>query len=199
MKKAVLAAIFLLLATVLPAAAQGPYVGIAGGLNIVHDSDVDLPDDNPEIEYDYGFGFNITAGMHFAPVRLELEFGYNNADVDEINSDNFVYEVDDADVTVMSYMLNGYYDMAMASAPVSPFFGVGLGFLNGEFDGPGGEDDDTVFGYQLTAGITSHLNQYLDLDVYYRFQSTFDDFEIEGGDVEYNASLVFAGLRYHFY
>jgi outer membrane immunogenic protein len=189
MKKVVLAALFLLLATVLPAAAQGPYVGVAGGLNIVHDSDVDTPLGSGEIEYDYGFGFNVTGGMHFAPIRLELEFGYNQADVDDGG---------DADLTIMSYMLNGYYDMAMGTAPISPFLGFGLGFINGEFDGIGGEDDDTVFGYQATVGVTSHLNQYLDLDVYYRFQSTFDDFEIEDADVEYSASLIFAGLRYHF-
>lgn len=185
MKKAIVAALFLLLATVLPAAAQGPYLGIGGGLNIVHDADYGPG----EIEFDYGYGFNVTGGMHFTPVRLELEFGYNNADVDDGG---------DADLTIMSYMLNGYYDMAMGTAPISPFLGVGLGFLYGEAEEDDFDDDDTIFGYQLTAGITSHLNQYLDLDVYYRFQSGFDDFEIAGADLEYSASLIFAGLRYHF-
>ena len=194
MKKGVLAALILCLASVLPAAAaQGPYVGVAGGLAIVHDSDIeDLPGiDDRDAEFDVGFGFNVSAGMRFDQMRCDAEFGLNNADFDNIEGGGV-----DGDVTTMSFMLNGYYDLKIP-APVTPFFGVGLGFINGEFEVEGEEGDDTNFGYQLTAGVTSNINQFLDLDLYYRYQGA-PDFEDNGVEISYDSSLIFAGLRYSF-
>jgi opacity protein-like surface antigen len=189
MKKAIVAASLLCLASALPAAAaQGPYVGLGGGLAIIHDSDVDGRFTSGDVEYDLGGGFNVSAGYKFDQMRLEAEFGYNTADVDRVSGPGF-----GGDLEVMSYMVNGIYDMTVA-APVTPFFGVGLGAINGDSGG----DDDTQFGYQLTAGVTSPINEFLNLDVYYRYQGTASDFEVEGLEVSYDASLIFAGLRYNF-
>jgi len=194
MKKAVLAALFLCLASALPAAAaQGPYLGVAGGLAVVHDSDIDEvpgPDDS-DAEFDVGFGFNVAAGMRFDPVRVEAEFGLNNADMDGSEGRGLA-----GDVTTMSFMLNGYYDLKIA-APVTPFFGAGLGIINAELEVNGREGDDTNFGYQLTAGVTSNINPHLDLDIYYRYQGA-PDFEDNGIEMSYDSSLIFAGLRYSF-
>lgn len=199
MKKAIVAASLLCLASALPAAAaQGPYVGLGGGLAIIHDSDVEtfvpgFGTARGDIEYDLGGGFNISAGYKFDQMRLEAEFGYNKADVDSVSAFGFTESIS-GDIEIMSYMVNGFYDMKVA-APVTPFFGLGLGAINGD----DGDDDDTAFGYQLTAGITSPINEFLNLDVYYRYQGTFSDFEVEGVDISYDASLIFAGLRYNFF
>ena len=202
MKKALLAAAFLCLASALPtAAAQGPYVGLAGGLAIFHDSDIDVRVPgfgtvSGEVEYDIGYGFNVSAGYKFDQMRLEAEFGYNKADVDKISTAG-VTESATGDVTIMSYMINAYYDMKLA-APITPFFGVGLGMINGDLE----DEEDTVFGYQLTAGVTSPINEFLNLDVYYRYQGA-SDFEADAAgmpvDFSYDSSLVFAGLRYTFF
>jgi len=186
MKKAIVAASLLCLASALPAAAaQGPYVGLGGGLAIIHDSDTNFGGD---VEYDLGGGFNVSGGMVFDQMRLEAEFGYNAADIEDSG----------ADLTTMSYMVNGFYDMKVA-APVTPYFGLGLGFINGELDDGIIDDDDTSFAYQLTAGVTSPINQYLNLDVYYRYQGTTSDLEVFGDEISYDASLIFAGLRYNFF
>lgn len=197
MKKALLAAAFLCLASALPAAAaQGPYVGVAGGLAIVHDSDVDVPGvGSADLEYDTGFGFNVSAGMRFDQARIEAEFGVNQADLDQLSGPGGSVGLD-GDLTTMSFMVNGYYDVKMA-APVTPYFGVGLGLINGEFEIEGDEGDDTAFGYQFTAGLTAPINPLLDLDIYYRYQGS-SDFEDEGEEISYDASLIFAGIRYKF-
>jgi len=192
MKKAIVAASLLCLASALPAAAaQGPYVGIGGGLAIIHDSDTDSV--FGDMEYDLGGGFNVSGGYVFDQMRLEAEFGYNAADIDKTTGAGA-----SGDLAIMSFMVNGLYDMKIA-APVTPFVGLGLGLINGELERNGGKDDDTLFGYQLTAGVTSPINQYLNLDVYYRYQGTFSDLEVLGDDVSYDASLIFAGLRYNFF
>lgn len=207
MKKAIVAASLLCLASALPAAAaQGPYVGLGGGLAIFHDSDVEVNvpgvgTGSGDIEYDLGGGFNISAGYKFDQMRLEAEFGYNKADVDSVSTFAGTESVS-GDVEIMSYMVNGFYDMKVA-APITPFFGIGLGAINGD----AGDDDDTTFGYQLTAGVTSPINEFLNFDVYYRYQGTASDFEYSGvasgvafsGEVSYDASLIFAGLRYNFF
>lgn len=194
MKKAVLAALFLCLASALPAAAaQGPYLGIAGGLAVVHDSDIDnLPGiDDVNAEFDVGAGFNVTAGLRFDQLRFEVEFGLNNADIDNLEGGGV-----DGDITTMSYMVNGYYDWKIA-APVTPFIGVGLGLIDADFEVHGQKGQDTNFGYQVTGGVTTNLNKFLDLDIYYRYQGA-PDFKDNGAKMSYDASLIFAGLRYNF-
>lgn len=190
MKKRVLAALFLLLATVSPAAAKGPYLGAAAATAVFHDADYDGAGGG-EVEYQVGFAVNASAGMPFKPLRLELDYGYARADT----------KGEGGEFTIMSLMLNGYYDIELPSAPVSPFLGAGLGYLYGSMDGKdvlgrNVDDSDTAFGYQLTAGVTRHINDYLDLDVYYRFQSALSDFELEPFEAEYDASMLFAALRY---
>lgn len=197
MKRTILAAAFLCLAAALPAAAaQGPYVGVAGGLFIPHESDVNVPGvGSADLEYDTGFGFNVAAGMRFDQARVEAEIGWSKADLDKLSGPGGSVDLD-GDLTTMSFMVNGYYDVQIP-APVTPFFGAGLGVINGEFEIEGDEGDDTTFGYQFTAGVTTQINPALNLDIYYRYQGA-SDFEDEGDEISYDSSLVFAGIRYNF-
>lgn len=198
MKKVILAA-FLCLAWVLPASAMGPYVGVSGGLSVVHDSDLDVAGFGTfDVEYDPGYGFNLAAGYNFDPVRLEAEFGYKKADVDEISFGGVSEGVDDVDITTMSFMANGYYDFK-ASPQLTPFIGAGIGVINGEInDDEFGDTDDTVFGYQLTAGITTPINRNVNFDVYYRFLGAATDFEDGDEELSYHSSSFFAGVRVNF-
>jgi opacity protein-like surface antigen len=191
MTKAILAALFLLLATVLPAAAEGPYAGVGAAMASNHDADYDGPGGG-EVEYEWGFAVNGSIGIPFDPFRLELQYTFSQADTDD----------ERAEYNVMSLMLNGYYDFTMPSAPVSPFVGAGIGYIYGDVQGrilgmgDRIDDHDTALGYQLTAGVTRKINDYLDLDLYYRFQSSFSDFELGELEAEYQASMIFASLRY---
>lgn len=189
MKKPLLAALFLLFATVLPAAAEGPYAGVGAAMAIYHESDYDGAGGG-NVEYELGYAVKGSIGVPIHPVRLELEYTFNHADTDE----------ERGEFNVMTFMLSGYYDFAIPSAPVSPFLGAGFGYMYGHFEGNvlgrPLDDNDTVPGYQVTAGITRKINDYLDLDVYYRFQSSLGDFELEELEAEYQSSNIFAQLRY---
>lgn len=177
--------------------AAGPYVGVAGGVSIFHDSDISESGIDATAEYDTGYGLNLSAGYNFDPVRVEFEFGYKKADVDKFKAFGFSESVNDSDLAVMSYMANAYYDFKTNST-VTPYVGAGLGMINGEFSSPGYDSDDTVFGYQLIAGVGFNVNKNLIIDLSYRFQGAAEDFSIDGTDVSYMSSSIMAGLRFNF-
>lgn len=179
----------LLAASATSAMAQGAYIGASGGVVFVHDSDVAGAG---ELSYDAGGTLKLSAGMKMNQVRGEFEFGYQESDLDEFEGVGV-----DGDLSVASYMLNGYYDF-MPMAGFTPFLGAGIGFLTGEFDAAGLEEDDTAFGYQLMAGASWKMTPNVNFDVSYRFQSAPNDFE-DGGEIEYNSSSLLAGFRYSFY
>jgi len=189
----------LLVASTTSALAAGPYIGAAGGVSIFHDSDV--KDTTTSItataEFDTGFGFNVSAGYNFDPVRVEFEFGYKKADIDKVSAFGISVSPTDSEATIMSYMANAYYDFK-TNSPFTPYIGVGLGLLNGEFKSPGYKEDDTVFGYQFAVGAAYNFNKNVALDVSYRFQGAASDFEPQGSEVSYMSSNIMGGVRYNF-
>ena len=196
MKIRILLAGLLLAAAATSAFAAGPYVGVAGGVSLIHDSDVSYPGGPTDTEtYDTGYGFNGSLGYNFDGARLELELGYKAADVDTYAGQS----VSGGEVSFMSYMVNGYFDFRNPSA-VTPYLGAGIGMINGEWDDHdhGDKDDDTVFGYQFMAGLGIALDRHIAIDLSYRFQGAGEDLNIWGADQEYMSSSFFAGIRVNF-
>lgn len=189
----------LLLAGVLFAAsatsamAQGAYIGASGGVAFIHESDIDFAGGTDELSYDAGGTFNLSAGVKMNQMRAEAEIGYKEADFDEFNG----ISAGEGDLSVTSYMLNGYYDFVPMSG-FTPFLGAGIGILDGEFDFAGLEEEDSVFGYQLMAGASFKMTPAVNFDVSYRFQSAPGDFEDEGVSISYNSSSILAGFRFNF-
>lgn len=178
--------------------AAGPYVSASGGVNITHQSDVDVSGlGSADMDYDTGFGLNVAGGYDFGIIRVEGEFGYKNADIDKLSGPGGSVNVTDSDLTVLSFMANTYYDIKNESA-VTPFLGAGIGILNGEIDSDGDSEDDTVFGYQLTAGVSFSTSKNLNLDVFYRYQGSATDFSQDDVDISYGSSNIMAGFRYTF-
>jgi opacity protein-like surface antigen len=195
--KALLAGCLLVGSTTL-ALAAGPYAGIAGGVSITHDSDIGASGfPTHEAEYDNGYAINASVGYNFEPVRAEFEFGYKKADFDDLSGPILNGEFIDSDLTVMSYMLNCYYDFATGS-PLTPYIGAGIGLLDGEADFNGSSLDDTVFGYQLAIGAAYAFNRNVALELSYRYMGAASDFEDAGGDLSYESSNIMAGLRFNF-
>lgn len=180
------------------AIASGPYVSAGGGVSILHESDLSISGlGSVDVSYDTGMGFVVGAGYDFDGVRLEGEFGYRNADVDKISGAGGSVSVSGVDMTIMSYMANGYFDIKSGSL-VTPYVGGGVGMIKGEMDFDGDKLDDTVFGYQLTAGLSFAANQNVTFDLYYRLQGAGSDFEKDGGELSYLSSNIFAGMRLKF-
>jgi len=187
----------LLMVPATSALAVGPYMGVSGGVSVIHDGDIDDDFDSVEAKYDTGFGFNINAGYNFEPYRLEFEFGYKNADMDEVSGYGETFSVSDTEITVMSFMANALYDFKTKS-PFTPYLGAGIGLLNGELEIGDYEEDENTFGYQLIVGGAYNINKNLAFDLSYRFQHAPSDFSVEGVDVEYMSSSFMAGIRYNF-
>jgi outer membrane immunogenic protein len=198
MKMKLLIALAFLALSVLPAAAaQGPYVGGSVGLFIPHESDLKIAGGgSANVEYDIGFGLDIKAGYNFDGYRLEGEFGYKVADVDKVSASGITANLNNSDITILSYMVNGYYDFKVRS-PLKPFIGAGIGIINGKLNDSGSKTDDTVFGYQITAGVSYPVNRNLNFELYYRFQGS-SDIEDAGDKLSYTSSNLNAGLRYNF-
>lgn len=201
MKTRALLAGLLLVASATYVLAAGPYISAAGGVSITHESDIKRSslfgsrDDLGTAEYNSGYGLSVSAGYNIDPVRIEFEFGYKNADVDNVNS--VVPVTAYSDITMMSYMANAYYDVKTSSA-FTPYVGAGIGMLNGEFKAPGGNKNESQFGYQIIAGAAYNLNKNVAIDLSYRLLAAAFDFTVDGEDLSYMSSNIIAGLRYSF-
>lgn len=198
MKIKIFLIVFLLAASTTSVFAANPYIGIAGEASFINDSDIDVPG-LPTItaSYDTGFGFNVSGGAKFEGGRIEGEYGYKKADLDELSGPGGSTTVSGTDLTVTSYMLNGYIENPKQTN-INPYLGVGLGLINGELNVPGGKGDDTVFGYQLMLGAGFKVNKYITLDISYRFQGAADEFHVDDADISYRSSNINAGIRFNF-
>lgn len=198
MKIKIFLVVFLLAASTSSVFAANAYIGIAGEASFINDSDIDVPG-LPTItaSYDTGFGFNVSGGAKFEGGRIEGEYGYKKADVDELSGPGGSTTVSGTDLTVTSYMLNGYIENPKQTN-INPYLGVGLGLINGELNVPGGKGDDTVFGYQLMLGAGFKVNEYITLDISYRFQGAADEFHVDDADISYHSSNINAGIRFNF-
>ena len=60
-----------------------------------------------------------------------------------------------------------------------------------------GNEDDTVFAYQLAAGGSLTINKNLSVDLQYRYFATADP-DFDGLEAEYNTHNLIFGLRFTF-
>ncbi len=147
--------------------------------------------------------------------RLEGELGYVHMGLDKLENKNTGNEVDiSGRDTHITGMLNAYIDI-INSTDFTPFVGGGIGFAHAELDtefiGPfhgakvRTEDSDTVFAYQLLAGVSWAFHPSWALDLMYKFYGTNErnHTNSEGNATEVDvkgtqASFVELGLRYRF-
>jgi opacity protein-like surface antigen len=119
--------------------------------------------------------------------RIEGELAYRSVDVDKVNGIPFPVS---ADLSALSFMANGYYDIEMDS--LTPYIGVGLGASNNELSVAGsGSVDETDFAYQFMAGLAFNVGKTTYLTAGYRF------FAIGESDVPSTHELNF-GARFMF-
>jgi opacity protein-like surface antigen len=194
--------------------ATGPYM--SGHLGVTMPSDTTLTDSTVpgvslEVEYDSGLALNLALGYKFGPTRLEGEIGYQKNDFDDVTVS--IAGVGSAslknagvpfsgDVKTTSFLMNGYYDFTNDSAFTSYLTaGLGLAKVKASFDLPSvgysGSDSDTVFAYQLGAGVEYALNQTVSLDVRYRYFATSDP-SFDTLDAEFGSHNLMLGAKIKF-
>jgi len=174
-------------------AESNAYVSLSGGVGLLNNSKVDGNDD--AIRYDTGYLINGAIGLKNEAVRLEAEVGYHQNSVD--SSDYSV--VRGAHVSMWSYMANGYYDIDMDNAGLSPYIMVGLGVADASIrDGNWGpSSSSTEFAWQVGAGLGIKTSDNVMVDIGYRYLSP-SDATFEGAKVSLASSNFIVGIRYSF-
>lgn len=166
----------------------GPYVSGFMGISVPLNTNVagfDYYVDksfDERVEFDPGINLGGTAGYDFGIFRLEGELSYKEGEIANISDKAGTYRYRNVDGTLgaLGMMFNAFFDLRNAS-PVTPYLGGGIGFaamhLSDTFV-PGDrlpiyqEDDDSVFAYQVGAGLEVALNPRLSLDFGYRYFAT---------------------------
>ncbi|TLU82149.1 MAG: porin family protein [Chlorobium sp.] len=168
-------------------AATNPYVSVSGGLGFLGNSTFDGHAD--AIEYKTGYLVNGAVGLKSEPFRLEAEIGYHRNTVDKVSNDQ--------NVSIWSFMANGYLDYDMKDEGISPFIMAGLGLADVSHNFPGGNDNSSVFAWQAGAGIGIKASDKVTFDVSYRYFSPADA-TLDGHKVSFGSHNIIAGVRMDF-
>lgn len=195
----------------------GPYVSGFLGATVPNDADVSSFNYNDKVEYDVGVYAGGTGGYDFGWLRMEGELSYRRAHPsrvnDRITGQTFTGINDDGGIGIFSMMGNMFVDIHNPS-PVTPYLGGGIGFAAMHQDDTLGTsntwnrvilyqaDDDTVFAYQVGAGLEVTLTRMFSLDFSYRYFRTATAHFNKGSGVEndlkFDSHNAAAGLRIKF-
>jgi opacity protein-like surface antigen len=182
--------------------AESLYVSGNIGSSINTDSTWEMPGvPDIDVQHNPGLAIGGAVGYGIGNSRGELEIGYRTNEIDEFEA---LGETVDGGGTVsaVSFMLNGYFDIANNSA-FTPFVGGGIGIATVEIKDPEvdgekltGSEDASAFAYQAGLGLGYAVNDVLTIDGGYKYFGTsgleFDD-DVE---VEYGSHTVYVGLRF---
>lgn len=204
MKKILLGLIccFFLALPALSFGATGMYGSVNVGFAMAADSDISITGlPTVEIEYDPGFTIGGAVGYMNEKYRLEGELAYQANDVDKIAGVPTSALGISAEANILTFLFNGYYDFDTGTA-FTPFITAGIGFANVSYEETGGaDDDDTVFAYQIGAGIAYAMTDSMNLDLRYRYLGASDaEFSDPSGnaEVEVSSHNFTIGLRFAF-
>lgn len=183
--------------------AAGNNYYLSANFGIAMLSDFDATDSNPatanaSIETNRGFDVGGALGYDFGYTRLEGEVSYQYNSADQAMTPSGAVDLSEA-VDSLAFLVNGYWDFTN-DTPWTSFVGFGIGALLINVDDDTaylGDDYDTVFAYQVSAGIGYVINEDITVECKYRYLNTS---EPEFGNIEgeYESRTFTAGVRYNF-
>ena len=185
------------------AMADDSNLGTLGEADLEYITELDWPSGTTasiDLEYDMGIVLGAAVGYDFGDYRIESELAYQANDMDKgtmrVTVPGEGSESDSApmsgDVSSFTILINGYYDFFKDSV-LRPYITAGIGYSFVDIEIESESDDDSVFAYQVGAGITYEMNENITWDLRYRYFDTSDPL-----DLEYSSHSVTAGLRYYF-
>lgn len=192
-------ALLVLLVSAPLAKAAIPYISASAGLGLLSNSDVE-GSWMTEIDYKVGYAVSGSVGLDGGMSRIEGAIGYQVNDWDKVNGIEVADDVD-TEIAILSFMANGYLDIEMPASLVTPYLMAGVGVANVDFEAVdivGESDDDTVFAYQVGAGIGFHTAPNITVDVGYRYFATSDIEPEDGVEVGLSSHNIMAGIRVGF-
>ena len=169
-----------------PVLSQSYYVQFDGGASFRDDVD------DGDIEYDVGWAMGGRVGAHIGnSVRVELDVGYIENDLDEIAGTNLGGSGLEADDAAVTFGVGAYVDIGQLGA-LTPYLGAGIGGAYKELDTDfGSDDEDTGLAAHGEAGLSLYITPNIAVVPHYRFVWLG-----EVNDDEAFAHLLRLGLRF---
>ncbi|MEM1371567.1 MAG: outer membrane beta-barrel protein [Pseudomonadota bacterium] len=194
----------------------GYYATVRGAITFPDDTSFSVLGLNVDNDYDTGFAIGGAFGLNLyetSALRLrgDLEFGYNEADIDAhtiTTLGTFSGDAAFGSTSVFYGLANLVLDIKTGT-PFTPYISAGGGFGNVDFDGHGVsatgvvlDDSDTGYAFQAGAGLAYDFGTGLSLDVGYRYFGVFD-IELEAIDGSNSSTdiqdhQILIGLRQSF-
>lgn len=174
---------------------------VSGNLGLAMPRDSDATDSGVSgltlnTSYDTGWALGAALGHNFGNTRLEGEVAYQKADEDKTSFAGVTLD-STWDISALSFLANGYYDFTNSSA-FTPYLSAGLGFAKVKWAGDGESADDTVFAYQVGAGVGYALSKKVTLDAKYRYFATSDPKFFDTVKMDFASHNLFLGVRVNF-
>jgi opacity protein-like surface antigen len=160
------------------------YFSASGGLSLTDD----LEATGVNISFDPGFNIGGALGYDMGRFRVEGEIRYHSVDIDTVNG---VSSPISADLSALTFMANGYYDVEMKGSPLTPYLGVGLGLVSSEITAGAFSADEEDLGYQFMLGLGYDVSKTAMLTAEYRY------FGIVDSDAPNTHAFIF-GARFMF-
>ena len=180
MKKIIVSALAICVATSASAVDLRHYAGIKLGAIVSGTIDIDFFGD---IDMDEQFGLAAQYGIKVSDFRAELELAHYFAAEPE-------YIAMDVSHTIL--FVNGYYDIP-TNSPFSPYGTIGLGYNFISAESALRSENDMAFAWKIGAGVAWNVQENFALDLGYRYIS-FGDFE----DVSFSGHELAIGARFQF-
>lgn len=152
------------------AQAQGLYGSFFGGVNFLGTVEEEefLPGYSYDYDFDTGFVVGGALGVELdGGLRIEGELAFRNNTMDQVTLNTPFGSISapyDADAETQSLMANAWYDFELDGG-FQPFIGGGVGLANIEIE----TVDDTVFAFQVGAGVAFPLSSGLSITGEYRY------------------------------
>jgi opacity protein-like surface antigen len=204
MKKTFSAIIGLFILLMLPgvslSATPGPYVSGQLGATFLNGSNYSemVDSDYGKLEFKPGYAVGIAGGYNFGMFRVEGEIGYQKNDMDTASDCSggtcITKNISSSDITALSFLINGYVDFVNSSR-FTPYISGGIGMATLDYNIKNWSDNDTVFAYQVGAGVAFAINKHFTIDLKYRFFATE---ELETTIDTFESHNVYLGVRYNF-
>lgn len=197
----------------------GPYASGFIGVSIPQSTGVTTTDFvtnntfNDQASFNPGIFIGGTGGYDFGMIRLEGEMSYKNAEIKNITEQSTGYQFrnPDGNLGAFAMMVNSFIDLHNDS-PITPYLGGGIGFAVLHLSNTYGTDtrsnsrlllypegNDTVFAYQVGAGLDIAINRMFSLDVGYRYFNTerasFGRDWLTSSGIRYESHNVAIGFR----
>ncbi|MEQ9642577.1 MAG: outer membrane beta-barrel protein [Alphaproteobacteria bacterium] len=178
-----------------PSLLDGWYLRAGGGYDLPDDIDDNGGGTSVNIDVDDGFMGEVAVGRYLGRnFRAELELAYRQTEFTDATAGGATATNISGDYTVMSAMVNGFYDLQF-DFPIVPYVGVGIGAAQIEVDSvtvgavTTRSDKATEFAYQGIVGLSWRFAEDFVATVDYRYFGT-------AGDNENATMTVAAGLRF---